>query len=182
MKRETRSQHTVPGMFAAGARAIRAASLNRPSIKAYGGVLGCLLLVLFVLAACPGLAGEVSDKDSVPAIGDQWPCWRGPDHNGAVEATGFELDWSNHPPRIAWSAPAGIGFSSPMIFENTVLLFDHQDGKDRLRRWDLFTGDEVWSTQWEARAYREDVRGKYPGPLSTPAYRAGRDLPAGSGE
>ena len=121
-----------------------------------------------------GHAGEtLTDERMISGTGDQWPCWRGPDHNGAIDATGFELDWSNHPPRIAWSAPAGIGFSSPIIFENTVLLFDHQDGMDRLRRWNLFTGDEVWSTQWEARAYREDVRGKYPGPLSTPAYRAG---------
>ncbi len=81
-----------------------------------------------------------------PALGANWPNWRGPHHNGFVESG--PLPAAPTRDDILWSAPMpGRGGSTPVVWDdhvfvntpdesgNLVLLdLDRRDGKDRWRR------------------------------------------------
>jgi hypothetical protein len=49
--------------------------------------------------------------------GQDWPQWRGPSRNGIFPQT---LPWPDKLPKPSWTAPVGIGYSSPIIADGRV--------------------------------------------------------------
>src|SRR5262249_27575676 len=43
---------------------------------------------------------------------EDWPCWRGPVHNGISAEKGWLDKWPEKGPPVAWKASVGTGFSS----------------------------------------------------------------------
>lgn len=98
-------------------------------------VLASLGLVSAVLAAPPGP--------------DDWPCWRGPTHDGqARPGQSVPLSWSDTE-NVLWSVDVpGRGNGSPTVIGDRVYLAtcDEQAGSQSVLAFDRGTGRPVWST------------------------------------
>lgn len=113
-----------------------------------------------ILAAMLAFTGQASGE--TPA--DSWPGFRG-DGSSASSATGLPLSWSAEK-NIAWTAPlAGVGQSSPVIHRGAVYTTSVSGANKEtlhIQRFDLATGEEEWSREFESSAPEElsDYRGK----------------------
>ena len=73
-------------------------------------MLRCLSIVVCVLA--------LSD----PAVGSQWPQWRGPNHNGVSGARALPTEWSETT-NVAWKVPLpSWGGSTPVVWGDRLFL------------------------------------------------------------
>lgn len=103
-------------------------------------LLGCLLFA----CALPALASQ-------PAVAQQdvedWPFWRGPNHDGTIDAEGLPESWSPEGENLAWSVPFG-GRSAPVVFgEHLYLQNSVGEGPDQMERVvavDADTGEILW--------------------------------------
>ena len=77
-----------------------------------------------------------------PAKGEDWPFWRGPNHNG-VTREDLPADLPHKLP-ILWTKKVGIGFSSFAVAGNRVLTMGNEDEKDSVWCLDAVTGDTIW--------------------------------------
>jgi outer membrane protein assembly factor BamB len=101
------------------------------------GLLGILFLSAFVLISF----------DS--AIAENWPCFRGPTHQGISNEKDIPVEW-NQTSNIVWKTPIpGIGWSSPIVFNNRVFVTTATDGgaSYRLLCLDRLTGNILWNKQ-----------------------------------
>src|SRR5438093_342199 len=96
-----------------------------------------LVLACFVAATLPAAAGN-------------WPRFRGPNGTG-IAAYDFkgELVWQRD--LGSFTSQHGPG-TSPMVYEDKVILANDQDGKSELLALDGKTGKPVW--QKERKAFR----------------------------
>ncbi|MBN1845523.1 MAG: PQQ-binding-like beta-propeller repeat protein [Sedimentisphaerales bacterium] len=61
----------------------------------------------------------------------QWPCWRGPRHDGKSPDTGLLKQWPEFGPKLLWKVPGlGVGFSSVAVAGGWI--FTSGDIGDRL--------------------------------------------------
>ena len=80
-----------------------------------------------------------------------WPEFLGPSGTGRVEASGLNLEWGEGGPELAWTTSIGEGYGGPAVRDGEVYLLDREVGSlDLLRVFDLESGDELWSVEWEA--------------------------------
>jgi outer membrane protein assembly factor BamB len=96
---------------------------------------------------------------------DDWPCWRGPHHNGISQEKGWFERWPKHGPAVAWKAAVGIGFSSITISDGRFYTMGYSDGKDTIHCLDAVTGKPIWHHSYEAALGDQFFEG---GPTSTP--------------
>ena len=107
---------------------------------------------------------------SLHAAGLDWPCWRGPDHDGISKESGWATTWPAEGPKQLWKVGVGIGFSSCSVVGNRVYTMGHRDGSDHVRCLDALTGKEIWKWSYPAQL---DARLYEGGPNSTPAVADG---------
>lgn len=99
-----------------------------------------------------------------PAIAEDWPGFQGPDRDGVVDDANILTNWPNTGPAMLWSNDVGPGFGGAAIKGNTVYILDRNGTVgDRLRVYDLKTGQEKWSASYDAPG-----RISYHGSRSTP--------------
>lgn len=103
-------------------------------------------------------------------IAGDWPHWRGPDRNDAIdEASDGDADkWKDAAP--AWSAQVGEGSSSPIVVGDRLYAFGWKDDKDHVTCLDADSGRELWQSSYSAPQYARLARGDeglYSGPCST---------------
>jgi outer membrane protein assembly factor BamB len=117
-----------------------------------------------------------------PAAGsqsnDHWPQWRGPNRDGVCLETGL-LETFPRCLKVCWRAPAGWGFSSPVVAGGRVYLADSvvvkPQAKERVRCFDETTGKVLWVHDYEV-AYEDwafDPKQEI-GPVATPIVRDGK--------
>ncbi len=100
-----------------------------------------------------------------------WPHWRGPNHNGISSETDIDTAALNDP-KIVWQAELGIGFSAVSIAEGKAYVMGNVDkNKDIVYCFDALTGKEVWRYE-----YIEPLDPKYyeGGTSATPTVHAGK--------
>lgn len=119
-------------------------------------------------------------------IADDWPQWLGPERDGVWRETGIVESFPEEGPEILWRVPAGYGYSSPTVADGKVYLSDYVieegeivnnpgarhplKGKERVRCFDVKTGEELWVYE-----YDEPYNLSYPGgPRSTPTVADGK--------
>ena len=118
---------------------------------------------------------------SFPAFGDDWPQWRGPNHNDiSQEKSGWPNGW---PPKKLWSTNVGWGCTSPIIAHGRLYVMGwsgnrsgrNQVGTDTIHCFEAHTGKLLWKQSYRCR-YQGRVRtgdtGQYGGPSSTPSFDA----------
>jgi hypothetical protein len=62
---------------------------------------------------------------------DDWPQWRGPNRDGVCGETGLLESFPAGGLKVCWRAPAGWGFSSPVVAQGRVYLADSEVVKPR---------------------------------------------------
>jgi outer membrane protein assembly factor BamB len=102
-----------------------------------------------------------------------WPQWRGAARDG-VAAFDAPRVWPASLTK-AWEAQVGIGHSSPVIGDNTVVIHTREAGREVVRAFELVTGRRLWQDAYDA-PYQINPAAQLhgPGPKSTPAIAAGR--------
>ncbi|MEO0474766.1 MAG: PQQ-binding-like beta-propeller repeat protein [Planctomycetota bacterium] len=98
------------------------------------------------------------------AFAEDWPGFQGSDRDGVVQGATILTDWPDDGPKQLWSNNVGPGFGGASIVGDSVYILDRDDTVgDRLRVYDLKTGDEKWSAGYQAPG-----RISYHGSRSTP--------------
>src|SRR4029453_10871991 len=75
------------------------------------------------------------------ARGDDWPCWRGPTHNGTSAETGWR-PWDEGALRVAWRAEVGACFSSFVVANGRAFTLGYADGADTVVCLDAASGQK----------------------------------------
>ena len=83
------------------------------------------------------------------AIAENWPCFRGPTRQGISHEKNIPVEW-NQTSNIAWKTPIpGIGWSSPIVFDDRIFVTTATDdgASFRLLCLDRRTGNILWNKQ-----------------------------------
>ena len=72
-----------------------------------------------------------------------WPQWRGPERDGRSGAA--TIRWPETLTRL-WSVDAGRGYSSPVVANGVVYLYEQRDKQEVLRALEIASGRELWHT------------------------------------
>lgn len=116
------------------------------------------------LACCLSLLAAAASR------ADDWPNFRGPNHDGICTETGLKLDWTA-PPVARWEHKVGDAFSGISVVGARVYTCGTADKKQVVVCLDGQTGRPLWSTPIDD-AYWEPQGGN--GPRSTPSIADGR--------
>jgi outer membrane protein assembly factor BamB len=118
---------------------------------------GCLLLLGFLASG--------------PALADDWPCWRGPRHDGISREGGWLDEWPKDGPKVLWKAEVGTGFSSVSVANGRLCTMGNRDNTDTVYCFDAVSGKKLWSHSYPAALEDKLFEG---GPTSTPTIDNGR--------
>jgi outer membrane protein assembly factor BamB len=99
------------------------------------------------------------------AFADDWPCWRGPHHNGISAERGWLDAWPPGGPRILWRANVGTGFCTVSVAGGRLYTAGNKDDIDTVRCLDAETGKPVWEHSYPAPTDPNLFEG---GPTATP--------------
>src|SRR5882724_3938479 len=118
----------------------------------------------------------------LPAVvlhADDWPQFRGPNRDGVFNETGILQSFPPGGLKIRWRQPVGVGWSSPVVAQGRVFLFDallkKPLMKERVHCFDEATGKPLWTYVYDV-TYSEWVwvPSQTSGPTATPVVEAGR--------
>jgi outer membrane protein assembly factor BamB len=109
---------------------------------------------------------------------EDWPQWRGPNRDAVWHEAGIMQTFPADGLKMAWRAPVGRGFSSPVVAAGRVYVTDVQavraPARERVLCFDEATGKPLWSHTYEAGypdwAYTPDAGG----PRATPIVAGGK--------
>lgn len=125
------------------------------------------------------LAATLMVSFTSAGLAENWPQWRGPRGDGISTETGLAEKWPEGGPKKVWTAEVGVGYSSPIGYEDKVYIFAQQGDQDTLTALDAATGKVAWS-----KGYLSKAKHEYPGTRATPTiegkfiytYGGGSDL------
>jgi outer membrane protein assembly factor BamB len=85
---------------------------------------------------------------SLPALGNDWPQWRGPDRTDVSKETGLLKSWPEKGPRLLWTfKDAGIGYSGPAIVGDRLYSMGADDENEYVFALDVKNGEKIWSCE-----------------------------------
>ncbi|HWY78627.1 MAG TPA: PQQ-binding-like beta-propeller repeat protein [Verrucomicrobiae bacterium] len=118
-----------------------------------------------------------------PASAEDWPQFRGPNHNGTTSET-IPMPWPHDGPRQVWKVPLTDGFSTITVASGKAytLVSREIDGANQevCVALDADTGKEIWSAKLGVAKYDNGGDRGVPGndggdgPRSTPSVDGGR--------
>src|ERR1041385_7047606 len=117
------------------------------------------------------LAAVLSSLISSSAIAEDWPNFRGPDHNGISKETGWAAQWPAGGPKILWKAKVGIGFASFAVGDGRACTVGNKDDTDTVFCFDANTGAVVWKFSHPSKLDPKFYEG---GPSATPTVDGDR--------
>ena len=120
------------------------------------------LVVLIVTAGAPAV------------IAQDWPQWRGPNRDGAVESFDLPSVW---PDRLTeqWTVDVGLGYATPIIVGDRIYMYARQDGDEVMLAIDADTGDVLWRSAYPAPFDMTPAAARHgEGPKSTPTFADNR--------
>jgi outer membrane protein assembly factor BamB len=110
-----------------------------------------------VYAMCTGFYNTAEAAD--------WPKWRGPNHNGISNETGWLATWPEAGPKVLWEKTLGPGFASMAIADDRVYAMGNINDNDILYCLDEDKGKEVWKKSYPCPLFKKNHEG---GPSATP--------------
>jgi glucose dehydrogenase len=116
----------------------------------------------------PALAGLLL---AGTAFATDWPCLRGPAHDGVSPDTRFSRDFQRPPP-LLWKRELGAGFSSFAIAGRRIYTSGTRDRKQVVYCLDRATGTVLWEVPIEPE--QTDPDPLLHGPRATPTFDSGR--------
>jgi outer membrane protein assembly factor BamB len=128
------------------------------------------ILLTLALTGCGFLASLRSQADE--HIRGDWPCWRGPQHNGIADANQEPpLHWSETQ-NIVWKSPVpGRGHGSPAVSGSRVFLAvaEPETETQSILCVDRSTGKRLWQTKVHEGGFVKKQNEKSTMASSTPA-------------
>jgi outer membrane protein assembly factor BamB len=119
-----------------------------------------LVLAIAVCAICTGLYNTAEAAD--------WPNWRGPNHNGISNETGWNTNWPETGPKKLWEKTLGPGFASMAIADGRVYAMGNIQDNDILYCFDADTGTAIWKKTYPCPIFKKQHEG---GPSATPTVK-----------
>jgi len=122
---------------------------------------------------------------TVAARADDWPQFRGPRRDGHWNETGILEAFPKEGLRICWRHPVGGGFSSPVVAQGRVFVFDVEltkpASRERVHCFEEKTGNVLWVFGYQEH-YGEwaFVPERGAGPTATPIVEQGRIYTVGA--
>ena len=119
-----------------------------------------VLALVFGFAVCaigPGYYGTAEAAD--------WPNWRGPNHNGVSNETGWVATWPKNGPKVLWKKSIGTGFCSIAVSNGRVYTMGNIKDNDILYCFEADTGKEIWKKSYPCPLFKKNHEG---GPSATP--------------
>jgi outer membrane protein assembly factor BamB len=110
-----------------------------------------------------------------PASAEDWPCWRGPHHDGISRETGLLTKWPKEGPKQLWKVPLTGGFSAVVVANGRLFAQTKEGNEEIVVCLEATTGKEIWRYKYECdyKAHPTFTGGGYPpsrtGPRATPA-------------
>lgn len=126
------------------------------------------------------IGGVLAAMVCAPAWAEDWPHWRGPQHNGISRETGWDPGKLNDGPDVLWRKQIGTGFSSMAVSDGRVYATGNtgkpdekqeKGQKDILWCLDAGTGREIWQHAYPSPLQPKNYEG---GPNATPTIDGGR--------
>jgi len=84
-----------------------------------------------------------------PLRADDWPCFRGPNHNGISSEKGWAFAWPKEGPKQLWKTSIGFGFSSVSVANGRVFTMGNTNDEDTVYCFDANTGTPVWKQTYK---------------------------------
>lgn len=95
----------------------------------------------------------------------------GNNRNGVVSDIQLSEQWDDHPPRILWKQPMGLGWSGFAVQDGLAITLEEFEGRDCLVAFDWSNGDLRWRTPLERKHFQALGGG---GPRATPTIEGDR--------
>jgi outer membrane protein assembly factor BamB len=98
----------------------------------------------------PGLVSRQTasagpDQKNGAAVGEDWPCWRGPHADGISRETGLRNTWPKEGPRVLWKAELSGGYSAIAAARGRLYTHTAKNKKEEIVVClDAVTGKDVW--------------------------------------
>ena len=108
------------------------------------------------------------------AIAQDWPQWRGPNRDGAVQAFDLPSAW---PDALTeqWTVDVGLGYATPVIVGDRIYMYTRQDGDEVMLALDADSGDVLWRSGYPTPFEQMPAAARHgAGPKSTPTFANGR--------
>jgi outer membrane protein assembly factor BamB len=118
------------------------------------------LMLVFSFLACTIGLGYYATAEAA-----DWPNWRGPNHNGISNETGWLTTWPEAGPKIPWEKTLGPGFASMAVVDGRVYAMGNIKDNDILYCLDADTGKEIWKKSYPCPIFKKQHEG---GPSATP--------------
>ena len=110
-----------------------------------------------VWAIGPGYYGTAQAAD--------WPNWRGPNHNGISNETGWSATWLKDGPKLLWKKSIGTGFCSIAVSNGRAYTMGNINDNDILYCFEADTGKQIWKKSYPCPLFKKNHEG---GPAATP--------------
>jgi len=108
---------------------------------------------------------------TVCALADDWPNWRGPQHNGISSERDWGGDWENCEPSVLWTQQVGTGFSSIAAADGRVYTMGNTNNTDKVACFHANTGAILWAHEYPSSLSPISYEG---GPSATPTVADGK--------
>lgn len=107
-----------------------------------------------IFKALPGaVLGILLGARAAPAT--DWPQFRGPHRDGTWDETGILASFPSEGLKIRWRQPVGGGWSSPVVVQGRVFVFDVElikpSARERLHCFKEKTGEVLWVYAYEEK-------------------------------
>jgi outer membrane protein assembly factor BamB len=84
-----------------------------------------------------------------PALAEDWPCWRGPRHDGISRETGLLTAWPKDGPRQLWKAELSGGFSAVVVADGRLYTQTKEKNQEIVVCLDAATGRDLWRYRYD---------------------------------
>ena len=79
-----------------------------------------------------------------PLHADDWPIFRGPNHNGISDEKDWSTQWPDKGPKVLWRANVGLGFSSFAVAGGRTYTMGNLGEQDSVYCFDAASGKPLW--------------------------------------
>jgi len=94
-----------------------------------------------------------------------WPNFRGPNHNGISDETGWSATWPKDGPKLLWKKSIGNGFCSIAVSNGRAYTMGNIKDNDILYCFEADTGKQIWKKSYPCPLFKKNHEG---GPAATP--------------
>ena len=109
--------------------------------------------------------GSSRDTDPFANSASAYPQFLGPNRDARLEGPKLSTDWTNHPPKLLWKQPVGVGWSSFAIVGELAVTQEQRGSQELVIAYELRTGKVVWVHADESE-FQSAIAGD--GPRATP--------------